>query len=1263
MKVPYFVAVLSLFLSSSLPLLSQTAVTSVRGTVTDPTGAVVVGAEVSLEDKASGFHAVRTTDSAGHYEFNQVAPASYILSVSGGGFAVQSRQAELLVNQPATVNFTLSIGHQEVAVEVGVEGETLNTTDATIGNAVNNQTIQALPMEGRNVPDLLSLQPGVVYLGREIDQNADSRSGAVAGARSDQTNVTLDGLDNNDQTKGYAFTGVLRSTLDSVEEFRVTTTNSNADAGRSSGAQIAMVTKSGTNSIHGSVYEYNRNTLFSANDWFNKQSELVQGAPNKPGSLIRNTFGGTLGGPIRKDKLFYFLNYEGQRTAENKQETLTVPTASLRQGYMKYPGSDGSLVTLSPANLASMDPHCQTGGTCPWGPGDDPNALAVLNQYPLPNGFNSGDGLNTASFTWSAPNPTTLNTYIAKLDYVASDHNRIFVRGSMLGDRISNPAQFPGEAPSSTQVNNSKGVAAGWNWTISNTLINNLRYGYTREGLSAPGIGDSSYVNFGSISPLVAETRTTILNVPVHNLVDDLAWVKGKHTFAFGVNYRLVHNNSLSNATSFNNAQMIPGLMSPASIADTSDSARTVDLDPSGYGYPQVASSFTNSYDNSVMAAAGLVSWVIDNNNYAVSRNGSTGSLLPTGALIPRDYKANEFEWYVEDSFRVKSNLTVTFGVRHTLLETPYEVHGQEIAPDIDMDQWFNTRAGEAAAGASVQPSFSFSPSGQSRGGKPYWPMNKDNFAPRLAIAYSPSVDSGLLHGLFGGPGKTSIRAGAGLYYDHFGEGIVDSFTQFGSFGLSSQVSSPQNIYTVGDAPRYTGLTAIPNVIAPPSPSVTYPATPSSDVLGSGFAIAYGLDDHLKTPYSIATDFSIQRELPGKFTLEAAYVGRFGRHLLQQTDLAAPLDLVDPKSHMGYYAAAALLDKAVDQGKTTVAPIAYFEDMFPSAAGNGATATQNIYTGMFQVERGNEVAIPFFLDVLCTFPVSGYPNPCPANYTQRFWPSQYSSLYAWVTNGSSSYNAAQLILRHAMSHGLQMDLSYTFSKSIDMGSDTERSTSTGGGTAFSEIIDPWHPQRNRAVSDFDTPHVVTADWVYELPFGKGKAVASSAGGILNGIIGGWQLSGLARWTSGFPFSIQEGVGWATNWNFRSDMVQTGPIKISKHITASGSPEVFADPAALQNEVSTGYPWRLPYAGEAGSRNNFRGDGYFGIDSGLSKVWQLTERHQLRFSWEVFNVTNSVRFDTNPNTSLDNLSTDGSMGVYSKVLTAPRVQQFSLRYAF
>src|SRR5215471_13394636 len=229
---------LGLILVVADTLFGQTALTSLRGSVTDPSGGVVPGAQVALDNKATGGHLLRTTDSSGEYSFFQIPPGRYTVTVTMAGFGTQSKEAELLVNQPATINFVLSVEESRTTVEVSTEAQTINVTDATIGNSVGNTTVEALPMEGRNVPDLLSLQPGVLYLGQKFNnissanRDTDSRSGAVAGARSDQSNVTLDGIDNNDQRQGYAFTGVLRSTLDSLEEFRVITSNSGTENGR-----------------------------------------------------------------------------------------------------------------------------------------------------------------------------------------------------------------------------------------------------------------------------------------------------------------------------------------------------------------------------------------------------------------------------------------------------------------------------------------------------------------------------------------------------------------------------------------------------------------------------------------------------------------------------------------------------------------------------------------------------------------------------------------------------------------------------------------------------------------------------------------------------------------------------------------------------------------------------------------------------------------------------------------------------------------------
>src|SRR5437870_4141105 len=284
---------------------AQTATTSLRGTVTDPKGAVLQSATVTLNDAATGFSRTTKTGSDGVYQFLQVPPATYTLTVVASGFGTLKRDnVALQVSLPATVDISMEVKGKSEVVEVTGVAPLVNTTDATLGHAFGAEQIQNLPAEGRDPVSILSLQPGVVYVGRNVDQTFDSRGGSVNGARSDQTNVTLDGIDNNDQELGFAFQGALRTPLDSIQEFRVTTSNSNADTGRSSGAQVNLVTRSGTNNFHGSIYEYNRSNIGQSNDWFNKQAQLKAGQPNKPGVLHRNTFGIAVGGPIIKNRLF-----------------------------------------------------------------------------------------------------------------------------------------------------------------------------------------------------------------------------------------------------------------------------------------------------------------------------------------------------------------------------------------------------------------------------------------------------------------------------------------------------------------------------------------------------------------------------------------------------------------------------------------------------------------------------------------------------------------------------------------------------------------------------------------------------------------------------------------------------------------------------------------------------------------------------------------------------------------------------------------------
>lgn len=1320
---------LALFQALSTVSLAQSATTSLRGTIYDAAEAAVPGASVTLSNAATGFSRSTKTDGQGAYQFLELPPAGYVLTVEAAGFAKVKRENVVLqVSSPATLNLKLTVKGSTVVVEVSGEAPVVNTSDATLGNNFNARQLTDLPSEGRDPAAILSLQPGVVYIGNTNtdQQDYDSRGGSVNGARSDQTNITLDGLDDNDQLEGYAFLGAMRTTLDSLQEFRVTTGNYDAGSGRSSGAQVNLVTKSGTNAIHGSVYEYHRPSFTVANDPFNKLAELQAGLPNIPGHILRNTFGATIGGPIRKDRLFYFAAYEGQRTADTAQTTREVPTLSMREGFLQYlcnPSTDtncaiGSnadfsvtsnptfapdlVAMLTPDGVASLDKHCKKNGTCPPTPGNPKgpgangllaningaNPGALFATYPLPNSASEGDLLNTAAYTFPGADPVKHDTYIVKLDYKlnASGSHSLFVRGNLQNDHENQPPQFPGQPPYDVLTNNSKGIAAGYTALISNRLINNLRYAFIRQGLGTTGLNTQDYITFRGLDDTQALASQTILtNVPVHNFIDDVSWTKGKHTVQFGTNWRLIHNNRQSNADNISSGSTNLYWLNPSFVANEG-----VSLDPSIVsGYPLVDSPFSTSYSFAAINVAGIIPQVLTEAN-----QNKLGQQISNGQLVPRHFQNFEGEMYLQDKWSVTPNLVVTYGLRYSLLQPPFENTGNQVAPTVDMHQWFTNRWQNALQGNVVQPDLTFDLSGKANGGKPFWAWDYKNLAPRFAVAYSPHAASGFWHTLFGDTGKSSIRAGYGIYFDHFGEGVVNTFDRNGSWGLTSTFSNPAGVETVDTAPRYTGLTglsALPPSLVSPAPS-GFPYTPPNNPNTYGLAIAWGLDDHLKTPYSHVVDFSFTRELAHNFVLETTYTGRFGRRLLQEVDLAQPLNLVDPKSGMNYFQAAQMLSKAsaAYTSESSMADIPYWQDMFPQAAGKAGisgcapgtprnpTATQNMYDA-YNCFLYNETTALEIADAFC-FPAgagsgSGGCGPGTLGTPFSYYQDQFSSLYAWQTRSNSSYNGLQMTLRHAMSAGLEFDLNYVYSRSIDVSSNAERVNSfeAVGGVAYNnQAINAFSPNLWRAVSDFDTTHQMNANFIWDLPYGKGRHWGAK-NGFMNSALGGWGLSGLARWTSGFPFSVGAGSGWATDFELEGTSFVVGAKpKTGVFHDSNGNPQVFNDPQSNITCACTsplgppsGAPpnFRATYPGEAGLRNNFRGPGYFGIDSGLSKVWNFSEARLLRFSWEVFNVTNAVRFDAANALAGEDLVDITGFGKFQRTLTTPRVMQFSLRVAF
>jgi hypothetical protein len=485
------------------------------------------------------------------------------------------------------------------------------------------------------------------------------------------------------------------------------------------------------------------------------------------------------------------------------------------------------------------------------------------------------------------------------------------------------------------------------------------------------------------------------------------------------------------------------------------------------------------------------------------------------------------------------------------------------------------------------------------------------------------------------------------------------------------------------------------DVFFEPAPPGTFPQTPPP----FGQAITWGVDQSLKTPYSWAADFSVGRELPQHFSVQLSYVGRFGHHLLTQRDLRQPLDLVDPKTGIDYFAAATRLAQLANQGVSAnqitdkmVGPTAAFwHDMLP-ALQPGATqwtsfsgssfpnlmqAVYDLYYDPFLSYVGNEVVGLGDIDIYGGLGdnlgnVYWFKSPkCPPGSTLgcagNMLNEQATSMFGWSSIGNSNYNALQASLRKQLSKGLQFDLNYTYSKSLDITSGATRlgfSSSVNVGAPGSRLVNAFSPGQRYGVSDFDTKHQINADWILELPFGQGKSLLGHAGGVLNGFIGGWQLSGLARWTSGFPFTVDNGNFWPTNWDEQGIAQMIARPSTGHFKQPDGSVSVFPNPSTAFNDFVH------PFPGQSGSRNVIRGDGYMGVDMALAKRWTIRESQGLQFRWEVFNVFNQVRFN-----ALSGLGTQAcaciaslqqvpnTFGNYTGLLTQPRVMQFALRYEF
>jgi hypothetical protein len=1271
------ILLLSLLTASSIS--AQTGSSMVSGSVLDNQGQAIVGARVTLKNEGKNFTRAVTTDDSGSFTFTIVPPDTYSLEVEATGFKKSVlTEVAALVDNKISLNVELEVGAVTEVVSVSASSveNIINTQDASLGNNFVSRQILQLPLNARNVAGLLSLQPAV------------TSDGYVAGGRSDQANLTIDGLDANDQQDGTALSPVLRVTPDSVEEFRVTTVNANATQGRSSGAQVSLITRSGGNDFHGALYEYHRNTVTTANDFFNNRTIDPKTGKSIPRpKLIRNVFGGRLGGPIIKDRLFFFYNYEGRRDAKQVSVVRIVPLASLGRGEVKFNANvweNGQLVnrliTLTPAQINALTSTGLASGAAVVD--TNPAALAVLagaaQRYPS-NDDTTGDLLNTGGYRFNAPLPVKFNTHTARMDWKPSENHTFFLRGNYQHDLLTfttRAQQFP-DTPTPNTWSHPLGLGVSYTWTVSSSLINNFRYGITRDAFSDQGDSSVNAVTFREVFSDAAYFRTFSRVTPVQNFTNDLTWLKGSHSWQFGTNIRTVRNRRTNFGAAFDNGITNQSFYSGAgAVVSSPVNAYLNALYPKPASAPASAATSAIRADNVRTARTALTAVFGRLSQYGANFNfGIDGAPLAPGAPVVREFATEEYDLYAQDAWRIRPELTVTLGLRYGLSRPVYETQGFQAKPNVGLQDYLQKRIAASKQGQNFVDPIQIVLAGPFHDKPGFYELDKNNFQPRIAVAWQPKFNDSVWGKVFGRDGASVFRGGFAIMNDYFGQALAVNFDGNNRLGFSSNQTIAANTYnvTTNPAPLFTGIgqpiRGLPRITVPGN--LTFPQQQPSN---NARRIEGSLDSNLVSPINYTWNFTYSRTLPGGLAVEASYIGRRARNLLAARDVMAINNITDPKSGVDWYTAAGMLEdlRLKNTPISQIPNIAFFDNLY--AAGSVAFAVDDYIGTDFVGARLTNTQAAYAMMVVDA-PGCAALGGCGAfgsDWTSLqdaldfgtgrplFYHPQYGALAAYGTIGSSDYHGGTLSVRQRFRNAY-WDFNYTLSKSMDDASGLQ--TSGVYDSAF--ILNALRQRDNRSVSDFDIRHIVNFNSVVELPVGRNRWLLGNANRFVDAVLGGWELGSIFRWNSGRvagdPFDAN---GWATNWNARSNGVRIRPLKESPtRGSGTAAPNLFTDPKAAYQS------YRSPRPGETGDRNIIRYPGFVSLDFGLYKSFKMpySENHKVQFRWEVFNVTNTQRLTGLADFSIgldpQNGSPQPNFGNFTGIQGDPRIMQFALRYDF
>ena len=1335
---------------------AQVSTSRITGTVYDKTGAVVADAKVTATNEATGLKQETTTTSAGVFNFPSLPAGSYTIAVEMAGFQKWvSTKNILTVGSPIVVDTTLEVGTMGQVVQVESSYAKLETTSAMLSGVVSRREVAYLPLNGRNPLSLIMLEPGLV----QRTTGAAGSGTHVFGSRDRAHNVTIDGIEANESSVPNPQSNLHRLNPDNVQEYRVVTLNATPEFGRNSGANVAIATRSGTNDFHGDVFWYHRNTVLNSNEWFNNEAGIERPV------LLMNQFGADGGGPIIKNKTFFFGSWQGNRIKQTQPiaQSFGVPVAYTdlaKQGIFRYFVADPanplviSGTTITRNNPLLVDPNtgalrsgvvmCATPTSVgcirtynmftsdPAGIGPDSLMSAMFASFPSPNSFGSGgDGLNTAGFSWNPPSRFSGPHIMGRIDHKFNENNNMFGRilfsdwNTTQGDFLNaRPSTFPGFAPQGEVRRRSVNLAISYRRVFSPRIVNeatvgfsrfrftfplaeaNMQSGFEKQPDFPPPYGQECFGSdsLGNVDTPFCNTPHTQRMVNTYQYIDNLSYVRSAHTFRVGFNIRAYqHNDERGVPGGFN---MTPTIVFSRSVRSPFGTAANTAPGVAA-GWP--SASGINSTDNNNLGQAIVEMMGIPARVQAVYIGG-----MPTDTFVYDMYHAGtrskQFNFYVQDEWKVRRNLTLNYGVRWELNPPPTDSHDRVFVPDRNVDG-------------------SEGPVTYVRADRWFERENRNALAPRVGLAWDPWST-----------GKTVVRLGYGIAFD-----TISTFqvTSINGKVPGSVLQCRVDVQSGPTAPckdvpnnvRLSGLLTALNwssfdpfdfaaqgsIIGPPTGTPSVQLTPP--VGPAGIAQSLGaFQPDLRIPTVHEWSLTIQRELPWAMTAQVGYVGKRGIRLyraydMNQDNIASAFSSEYPLAQRNLYicrtnstaclaaqatAGIASSSRSVDNfgnfGLSGQSPL----PLFSALLGTGATAATN--TGsLFRdssyvnaVSRNGVGDLAALIDARSgtgwiinrTDPTTG--QLFPANY---FRPNaQFTDLFYFDSGGSSSYHGMIMQLQRKYQRGLTFGLSYTLAKSIDDMSVDPVAATSGGGLSTTNSRTPTDVRNfglDRSRSDFDDRHVLTVNALFDLPFGRDQRWGNSLTGVLQQLVGGWTLTGIYIFQSGEPYTINSGVRTVHNTKqSRADLRGPMPLSTLLDIEGVSGPVVFNADSLIEdstspfnncrNIIDTESYFCIPGPGQSGmGRNTINGPGFWNLDMGINKKFTITERVKLDFRTEFFNVFNHVNFENPRNATVGSPTLTSSLFGQTCCVTAAvpssstiiatgepnRVIQFAMKLSF